>query len=265
MRRLEGKVVLLTGASSGIGWEAALLLGAAGARLALLARRKDKLEELAARLPESAQALLIPGDVAELEKAPERVRAVTERFGHLDVLINNAGVTAFRHFERQDPAEIETLIRVNYLGAAALIRAALPNMLARREGHVVNVASIAGLFGTPQLAAYSASKHALVGLTEALRREHYASGVAFTAFCPGSVDTPMTERVLADPALRRLSRPYSAEAMAALLVEACRRRPPLMVRGESPGILLHLSRLAPRLTDWAVHQIFRRFPPLAAD
>lgn len=259
--RLKGRVVLLTGASSGIGWAAARAFAAEGAALALLARRADKLEELAASL--KTETFLVPGDVSQTEHAQKRVDAVVSRFGRVDVLVNNAGVTAFRMFAEQDLAEMEDILRVNYLGSAALIRAALPGMLARKDGHVVNVASIAGLFGMPQMAAYSASKFALVGLTEALRREHLGTGVHFTSFCPGSVTTPMTERVLADPKIGGAARPKTPEQVAEKLVRALLTRPTEVVYGEAPGGLVHLSRFVPRFADWCVDQALKRLPRLA--
>lgn len=258
---LRGKIVLLTGASSGIGWETARALSAAGARLALVARRADKLEELVRLCPGSRA---YPFDVSDAAGAAGLVARVEKDLGPLDVLINNAGVASFARFEEQDLDDVERLMRVNYLGAAALMRAALPGMLARRSGHVVNVASIAGLFGMPYIAAYAASKFALVGLTEAMRREHYGSGVDFTAFCPGTVETPMTSEVLADETLKRSGpKPKSAAEIARAILRCCERRPREVVIGEAPGFLVHAARFIPGIADWATHRVVSRLHPAA--
>lgn len=264
---IKGSVVLLTGASSGIGWATAVELSRRGARLALAARREDKLKALAeelAALP-GAEALVLPWDVGRTERAPEIVQAVLDRFGRLDAVVNNAGVAVHARFHEQDFAELESVARVNYLGAAALTRAALPALLDRRAGVILNVASIAGLIGLPYMASYCASKFALVGLTEALRREYRGSGVSFVAFCPGSVDTPMVEEQLKDPGLARLARPKTPEQAAraiAALLEAPR---PEAIYGEAPGAVVRLARLVPGLADRLIAAAARRFHPLARE
>lgn len=258
---LKGAAVLLTGASSGIGWQAALELSRRGARLALAARREDKLKELAALL--GTETVVLPWDVADTARAPEIVAAVIEKFGRLDALVNNAGVTANVRFHEQDPAEIEAIDRVNYLGSAALIRAALPSMLDRRQGVILNVASIAGLIGMPYMAAYCASKFALLGLTEALRREYRGTGVEFVSFCPGSVDTPMTSDILKNDALRRATRPKTAEQAARRIADLLEYPRAESIYGEVPGFLVRLMRLLPSWMDGPIAAGVRRLHPLA--
>lgn len=257
---LKGKTVLLTGASSGIGWATALELSRRGCRLALAARRKDKLEELAGLLPEGT--LTIPWDVSDIGRAPELIAQVEGRFGRLDVLINNAGIMSTKHFHEQDMSEVESVLQTNFFGAAALTRAALPHMLARQDGHIVNIASMAGVLGFPFMAAYAASKFALVGLTESLRREYRGTGVALSVFCPGSVLTAMTAASLADEKLGALARPKTLEQMARRIADCCAERSPEVLYGDAPGLLLRFGQWFPRLTDRLIHLTYTRAHPL---
>jgi uncharacterized protein len=263
---LRDKAVLLTGASSGIGWATALELAKHKPRLALAARREPELKKLAA-LTEKAgcETFVLPCDVSDLAQGSKAVESVVQRWGGVDILINNAGRTSSVRFHEQDFDDVAAITQTNYVAAASLIRAVLPGMVERRFGHVVNVASIAGLVGIPYMAAYCASKFAMVGLTEALRREYYGSGVTFTAFCPGTVDTPMVAESLADPKLRLVIRAKTAGQAAAKIVDACRRRKAEVVYGDAPGAVFKALKFAPAASDWLAHQIVRRVHPLGRD
>jgi uncharacterized protein len=260
--RLRDKVVLLTGASSGIGWETAKAFASRGAKLALAARREDKLRELSGLIGGAVETLVIPCDVSQPSQGREAVARTVALFGKHDVLVNNAGIMATRRFHQQDLEEIESVMRTNYTGAAALIQAALPGMLTAKSGHVVNVASMAGVMGLPYMAAYCASKHALVGLTESLRREYRGTGVTFSAVCPGSVDTPMASDNLKDEKLGKLARPKTAAQVGALIAETCLTRDAEVLYGDAPGFLLRLTKLMPGLSDWALDIAYRRRHPL---
>jgi short-subunit dehydrogenase len=135
-------------------------------------------------------------------------------------------------------------------------------MLKQKEGHVVNVASIAGLLGMPFMAAYAASKSALVGLTDSLRREYYGTGVTFTVVCPGSVDTPMAANSLKDERLGKLARPKSAEQMARKIAMCCANPRPRLIYGDVPGPMIHFAHWAPRLADWILHHTYGKAHPL---
>lgn len=258
--RLEGKVALITGASSGIGWAAAEAFAAEGACLALAARRQDKLEELGGKLKGRAQLLAF--DVSETEKAGQLIKKVVDRWGRLDLLINNAGVMSTARFHEQSLGEMEAVMKTNYLGSAALAQAAIRVMLRQGSGHIVNVASMAGLMGLPYMAAYSASKHAVAGLTESLRREYYGTGLTLTLLCPGSVDTAMSADSLKDEELGRLARPKTAAQVAEQIVASCVHRSEELIYGDAPGLLLKLSKLAPGLSDWLVHKTYQKAHPL---
>lgn len=261
---LTGRTVLVTGASSGIGWACAEAFAAAGCRVALAARRVEKAGDLARSLrARGAEAMALACDVRDAGAARAAVERTAGEWGRIDYLINNAGVQETKPFEDQDLATVEDILRTNLLGCIYTMHAAIPLMRRAGEGHIVNVASIAGLIGLPYMAVYCASKFALVGLTEALRRELRGTGVTLTAFCPGTVDTPMVAESLSDPGLSKLVRPKTAAQIAAAVVEAARRRSPEVVIGEVPGALLKAARFVPRLTDAAAATIVARFHPLA--
>ncbi|MBI5631011.1 MAG: SDR family NAD(P)-dependent oxidoreductase [Elusimicrobia bacterium] len=263
MHSIKNKVVLVTGASSGIGWAAAKAFAAEGAMVALAARRVEKLRELEGLIVRAGgEALVLPCDISRPEESRAALEGTLKRWGRLDILVNNAGILSSVPFHEQSPEDIEAIMRTNYLGAAGLIRAALPHMLRQSSGHVVNVASVAGIVGFPYIAAYCASKFALVGLTEALRREYYGSGVAFTALCLGLVDTPMADQSLRDEAFGKWARPKTAEQVAAKILACCRSRAAEIIYADAPSWSYRLASVLPRLSDWIIHQGAKRLHPV---
>ena len=192
------RVALVTGASSGIGTQLARDLAARGARVALVARREDRLRALAAELGGDRQALAVPCDVAERSAIEGVVASVLERWGRIDLLANNAGVARHALFKDEAPETFVRLMEVNYLGVVWAIRAVLPAMRARGEGWIVNVSSVAGKLGQPDESAYSASKFAVTGLSEALAYELAPLGIHVLTVYPALVRTEMfTPDVLA--------------------------------------------------------------------
>ena len=192
MSEFNGKVAIVTGASSGIGRATAELLAARGALVAIFSRSWEKLAAIAARWPE--QMLPIAGDVADLSAVEKLFAATASRFGECEVLVNNAGTIEPKHLVDATLDEWERAFAVNVRGVFLCCRRALPAMIARRRGAIVNVASISGVPGPqkfPGFTAYCASKAAVIGLSEALAVEVEQSGVRVNAISPGSVDTPM--------------------------------------------------------------------------
>ncbi len=204
----KGLAALVTGASSGIGRALALRLARDGARVALVARRAAELEALAAEIRgKGGEAIPIPGDVSD-RSAAERIAARALReLGRVDILFNNAGYGGHRPFLEWDLDDLERMMRVNYLGSVYLTKRLLPQMVERRTGWVVFVASVAGRIGTPEESAYAATKFAVVGLAEALSIEVEDAGVHVLTVCPGVVRTPF----------------FDAEALARLPPVARRR------------------------------------------
>lgn len=191
MGALEGRHALVTGAGSGIGAAVAAALAAEGARLTLVGRDRDQLERRAADLD---AATVLPCDVTD-ETA---VRQAGEEAGEVDVLVNGAGRAASSPLVRTSLDLVARMFSVNLTGAFLLCRELMPGMSARGFGRVVNIASTAGLRGYPYVAAYCASKHAVVGLTRALALEFATKGVTVNAVCPGYTETAMLTRAVDD-------------------------------------------------------------------
>ena len=183
-------VVLITGASAGIGEALAMQLAARGCRLVLAARGEDALEAVAeACRQRGAEALAVPTDVADEAQCRAFVEAAVERWGRVDALVNNAGISMWARFDEMDSLEpLRRIMDVNYFGAVACTHAALPHLKAAR-GRIVNVASLTGKTGVPTRTGYAASKHAMAGFFDSLRIELVDSGVTVTTAFPGFVAT----------------------------------------------------------------------------
>lgn len=205
----RGRVALVTGASSGIGRALAVRLAGSGMRVALVARRRAALDALAGEIArEGGEACAFPCDVESATAVAEAARAATERFGAVDLLVNNAGYGHHRAFLDWDLDDMERVMRVNYLGALRFTKALLPGMVARQRGSLVFVASVAGKIATPDETAYSASKFAMVGLAQALSLEVEDAGVHVLVVCPGVIRTPFFD----EEALSRMP-PVSRRSM----------------------------------------------------
>ncbi len=186
--KLKDKRILLTGAAGGIGAILAERLVALGARVALVDLDIERLADLELRLG-AERCHAIGGDISSAEGVAAILGEARRWMESVDVLVNLAGVLSFRHYTAMAPSQIETLLRVNLVGPALLIRAVLPDMVERRRGQIVNIGSTFGSIGFACFAAYSASKFGLRGLSEALRRELADTGVTVTYIAPRAVRT----------------------------------------------------------------------------
>ncbi len=250
-RELAGRVVVITGASSGIGAATAIACGREGMRVVLAARRADRLEAVAREVTAAGGAARVaPTDVADEAQVRALIDGTVDAWGRLDVLVNNAGVGILATVEQTTSAEFEEIVRVNYLGTVYGVLAALPHMRRQGAGHLVNVASVVGKRASPFRAAYVASKFAVVGLSEALRMELPGTGIDVTCVCP--IGTA-TEFHAVEP--NRLGVPgrggpiQSAEHVARAIVRTL-RRPRAEVHPYPPARFLFLANaLAPALVD----------------
>jgi short-subunit dehydrogenase len=208
----RGLSALVTGASSGIGEALALRLAREGARVALAARRQAELEEVAAEIARGGgEALVLPCDVSDRAQVFAAAERAVQHFGQIDLLVNNAGYGHHRRFLEWDVDDMERVMRVNYLGALYWTKALLPQMVERKRGWIVFMASLAGHIGVPEESAYVASKFALVGLGESLSIELEDDGVHVLTVCPAIVRTdffdeealarmpPVSKRTMLEP------------------------------------------------------------------
>jgi NADP-dependent 3-hydroxy acid dehydrogenase YdfG len=193
---LKDRVVLITGASSGIGEATALAVAREGAKVAIAARRRERLDELAVKLAAlGAEPLVLQADLLD-EAQAQRVVADTEaHFGHLDVLINNAGVMYLEPIADANLTRWRQMIELNLLSLIASTQAALAGMRKRHEGHIVNISSTAGRIGSPNGGAYSATKFGVVGFSEALRKEVYKDNIRVSVIEPGIVETELRDHI----------------------------------------------------------------------
>lgn len=189
-----GKTAIITGASSGIGKLIAEGLARGGANVVLAARSAEQLNDLAAAINQTgAKALAVATDVSDAQAVQALVEQAVATFGRVDLLINNAGYGIFDSIEQIEWKHLEGMITVNYFGAMHCIRAVLPVMRKQNSGHIVNVASVAGLVSTHNMGSYSASKHALMAASEALQIELRGTPIKCSLVCPAPIATPFFE------------------------------------------------------------------------
>jgi short-subunit dehydrogenase len=258
--RFAGQTVWITGASSGIGAATAHAFAREGARLVLSSRRPSELENVRLACERAHEHLIAPLDLSRSETFPAIVTDVLGRCGHIDVLINNGGVSQ-RSLALDATEETErALMEVDYFGQVALTKAVLPSMLARRAGHVVVISSVMGYLGTPGRSTYAAAKHALNGYFDSLRAELWRCGIHVTIVCPGYVRTAVSDNALGPRGGKhgRTDGTHTSgiapeKCAAAILRGVAHRREEVYVGGrEVFGI--YLKRFAP----WLLSRIVRR-------
>lgn len=192
MASIAGKNALVTGAGKGIGRAVAVALAQEGVNVALLARTETQLQDVAKELEAlGVKAVVLAADIADRAAVEAAVAQATEALGSIDILINNAGIGTFAKLVDMEPAEWEHIIQVNLMGTYYATRAVLPGMIAREAGDIINVASTAGQRGAATTSAYSASKFAVLGLTESLMQEVRKHNIRVSALTPSTVATEL--------------------------------------------------------------------------
>ena len=260
---LGGRTALVTGAGSGIGRETALLAARRGADLVICDLDEGGLAETEAAARELGRDVLARRvDVSDREQMREFAAAVGETVGAVDLLMNNAGVGLAAKFLDTELSDWDWIVGINLLGVVHGCNLFVPPMVERGAGgHVVNVASAAGFVATPQLTAYSSTKFAVLGLSEALREELRPHGIGVTAICPGLINTPITTSSrargeLADPGRREriaalyARRNYGPERVARNVLKAVERERTVAPVSPEAWIAYGLKRLSPRLVGW---------------
>jgi short-subunit dehydrogenase len=253
---------LITGASSGIGRALAEQAVAFGARVALAARSRDRLEELARSLSvrPGADVLAIPADVTSEADRERILHAAAERFDGLDVLINNAGIASFGHFATSTESILRQVMETNFFAPAELTRSAIPILVRGRQPAVVNVASMCGRRGMPAWPEYSASKFALCGLTEALRAELARFDIDVLLIVPGLTASELPTHLLRNDGRMKIeyARGQSPEKVAATILRSLRSNRTETVVGREARWILGVNRWLPRLVDWLVARRVRK-------
>ena len=232
--RLDGKVAVVTGAAGVIGTATIRLLAERGAKIVAVDRREADLKSAIGDLPASAEALAVTADVTEEDEVAEYVRAARDRFGTIDVFHNNAGVEGdIAPITKYSLEAFRRVLDVNVVGVFLGLKHVLPVMLKQNKGSIINTASIAGLIGSQDIAVYSASKHAVIGLTKSAAQECSATGVRVNCVCPGLIDSRMlsaiiegrnpgnapvpNERIVERIPARRLGQPFEVASIVAFL------------------------------------------------
>ena len=188
--RLEGKIALITGASRGIGRASALALAREGATIVAVARSEDQLADLVKEVAAlGGEARAARADVTQSSDVAAAVKAAIDAYGRIDILVNNAGIGGYRPFLDWTEEDYDRIMATNTKSTWLFCKEVLPHMLAQGGGHIINVASVAGLQGYPNEGIYCASKFAQIALTQSLDREFYQQNIKVSAVCPGGVET----------------------------------------------------------------------------
>lgn len=253
----KNKVVLITGGSSGIGEELALLLAKQQARLILVARKREALEAVKARcLAYTPFCEILQADVTNENQVNEAAAKAIALYGHIDVLVNNAGVTQRSKLIDTSVAAIRQLMEVNFFGAVMFTKALLPHFKAREQGQIIVISSMAGLMGYPWRSGYNAAKHALQGYFETLQTEQPIRELYTTIVCPGRIHTPITyAAITADGSAYGKMDPHqekglSVQYCAGRILNAMAKRKKVVLIAREERILLWLKRWCPPLFYW---------------
>ena len=252
-REIQGSRAIVTGASSGIGREIALELAGGGAELAVVARREQRLRELADRIHAAGGRVeMVVGDVTDPATRQRVIDAAQSHFGGLDILVNNAGVGAVGLLEHADPERIRQLMEVNFFALVEMTRLALPLLKLGTNPIVVNIGSVLGHRGVPFRSAYCASKFAVQGFTESIRAEFSAHKIDVLVVSPGATETEFSDSVLehkGEPTWIEPP-PVPANEVARRTIRAIRRGRHEIIPYRWGRLLYWMNRLSPRLIDY---------------
>ncbi len=264
MTKLENKVVLITGASSGFGEDAALMFAAEGCRVVLAARRIDRLQNLVAKIQDAGgEAIAIPVDIVEAVEVQNMVQTTLDLYGQIDILFNNAGIGRVEWFENHTPErDIHTLVQVNLIALMQVTRQVLPHMLARGEGHIINMASVAGLLASPLITSYSASKFGVRAFTDALRREVAPLGIKVSGIYPGPASTEFGSHVGKNKAYKsvrsKVNVHMTSKYVARHIVDVAKRPRRSLIIPWWFRVIFVFETLFPVVIDWIYYSFTKK-------
>lgn len=255
---LNNKVIVVTGASSGIGALAAQMLSEQGATVVLAARSADKLKAVNSGM--MGPSMILELDVGNDDSVEQGFKTVYAEFGRVDCLVNNAGYGKFAYFDEMPLQEFDDMMNVNYMGMVRCTKAVLPHMKEARSGRIVNIASIAGKIGTSKSTSYTATKHAVLGFSSALRQEVREYGITVSTINPGPIDTPFFN--LADPDGHYVKNVkwfmMKPERVAKAMVSAVRTGTTEINLPRIAGAGAKLYQLFPRLADLVSYRMLNK-------
>lgn len=266
MSSLKGQVIWITGASSGIGEALVYNLAHAGAKLILSARRKEEMERVKGNCPEYAQAdiRILPLDLSDTSTLPLMAEAATQFFGHVDILINNGGISQ-RSMAKDTLLEVDRrLMEVDYFGQIAITKGLIPHFIKRKKGHFVVISSVLGMIGAPNRTGYAAAKHALHGFFDSLRAELWkeSKGIHVTIVCPGWISTNLAKHALTAKGTelndedKRNSQGMTPEALATKINSAIRRKKEeVYIGGMKEMLSIYLKRFVPGIFSKIVRNV----------
>jgi NADP-dependent 3-hydroxy acid dehydrogenase YdfG len=263
MSELKDKVVIITGASSGFGEQAARLFAREGCKVVAAARRIDRLQALVEKIQsEGGEAIAVPVDITERADIDNMVQSALDIYGHVDILFNNAGFGHHDWLESLDPGrDIETQVNANFLGLINVTRAVLPNMLERGNGHIINMSSVAGWIAVPTYSIYASTKFGVRGFTDALRRELAPAGIHVSGIYPAFARTDFSKASRAKSVrprlgfLRRFS--MSSGYVARRVVQVAKSPRRALILPSWYHFFITLELLFPGLIDFFVIRMFR--------
>ncbi|OJV20253.1 MAG: short-chain dehydrogenase [Dyadobacter sp. 50-39] len=255
MTNFKDKVVWITGASSGIGEALAMAFAKEGAKLVLTARRRGELERVKREttLPDM-DVLILPLDVTQFDQAKPATERVIAHFGHIDIMVHNAGVSQRSYINDTDLEVYQNLMNVDFFSTVALTKAVLPHMIARQSGHFIVMSSVAGKVGTIMRSGYNAAKHALQGFYDSLRAEGYPHNIKVTTICPGYIRTNISLNALNASGDKfgkmdsNQAKGIPADVCAVKILDAVRRdKKEIYIGGFKEVAAIYLKRFFPNL------------------
>ena len=256
----KNKVVLITGASSGIGKQTAIEFAKLGSSIILVARRKNKLEQVENELKQfNVNTLVCVCDVSKKDQVDELSKIVLQKFDSVDILVNNAGFAIYGLVSDLSLNEIESQMETNYFGMIYCVKNFLPLMLKKKSGHIVNVASVGASFSVPGVSSYCATKFAMLGFSEGLKHELYGTGVGLTVVSPIMVRTPLFEH----PSFTNFSKfstgvSLSSETVAKTIIKASNSSRLEIVVPSVARAVIWFKQTFPFLINPIIGRIFRK-------